>query len=288
MPILNGEQYIKKALNHISKQQYPNLELIISLNISHDNSEKIIKKFIKNKNWIKLFIQKNLLSITEQFAFVVKKSKGKFFLWHAYDDYFSNNFIKNCFHYLTENSNCCVVQSKTQLIELPKNIKKELIKFKDKDYLFNTKEVVNSLLSENKFNYFFYGLFRAEILKKSHMLFNVKSSDRFFLMQFALSNLKFGYINNATYYRGIHKISSTKRYPNDNFRRSIEKNKYLLNPITALNTCKKNFLNQRISQISDSKYIIILSKILFFIFKRQLRLILRFFKYEVFFLLKRK
>ena len=141
------------------------------------------------------------MSITEQFRFVLEKSSGTFFIWHAYDDYLSSDFIKKSVEFLNKTQSCCVVQGSTQLVLQPKN-KKELIKFHHKDYIFKPKEIINSLLSEKKFNYFIYGLFRSEILKKSYLKFDVKSSDRYFLLQFPLANYNFGYLENCIYFRG--------------------------------------------------------------------------------------
>ena len=158
----------------------------------------------------------------------------------------------------------------------PKNKKKELIKFHHKDYIFKPKEIINSLLSEKKFNYFIYGLFRSEILKKSYLKFDVKSSDRYFLLQFPLANYNFGYLENCIYFRGIHEISASQRYKKDNYRILIEKENFILKPIPALLRCKENLLKQQICSLKNIKIFQILTKVYFFNFKRQVRLILRF------------
>ena len=49
LPVINGEKYIQKALNSVENQSYKNLELIISVNKSDDNTSKIVDKFKQKK-----------------------------------------------------------------------------------------------------------------------------------------------------------------------------------------------------------------------------------------------
>ena len=76
----NHKNYILECLNSIKSQTYKNLEIIISDDCSKDETQKIIKNFIKqNRNLnIKFFIQKKNLNISKNFNFLFNKSKGKY------------------------------------------------------------------------------------------------------------------------------------------------------------------------------------------------------------------
>ena len=51
IPVYNTEKYVEKSINSILNQSYKNIELIIINDGSTDNSEKIIKRIIRdNKN----------------------------------------------------------------------------------------------------------------------------------------------------------------------------------------------------------------------------------------------
>jgi glycosyltransferase involved in cell wall biosynthesis len=77
-----------ECLNSIKSQTYKNLEIIISDDCSKDETQKIIKNFIKqNRNLnIKFFIQKKNLNISKNFNFLFNKSKGKYILFFGGDD----------------------------------------------------------------------------------------------------------------------------------------------------------------------------------------------------------
>ena len=132
LPVFNGEEYILKCLNSIKRQNYKNIELIISVNLSTDKTKSIVKTFKKQNSWVKVFFHKKKISLTDNFLFTLKKSSSDFFMWISHDDYISNNFIKNAVLFLLKEKTCCVVQSKTQLISLPHNKRLSMIEFSKK------------------------------------------------------------------------------------------------------------------------------------------------------------
>ena len=84
----NHKNYIFECLNSIKNQTYKNLEIIISDDCSKDETQKVIKNFIKqNRNLnIKFFMQKKNLNISKNFNFLFKKSKGKYIIFFGGDD----------------------------------------------------------------------------------------------------------------------------------------------------------------------------------------------------------
>ena len=118
LPVKNGEDYLLNALDSIENQTYKNVELIISVNLSDDNTNSIVKKFAKNKKWVKVYFQKLDLSVIQNFMFTLEKSKTEFFMWLAHDDYISENYIENCLKFLLDRKNCFVVQGKCTLYSL--------------------------------------------------------------------------------------------------------------------------------------------------------------------------
>ena len=45
MPVFNGEKWVDRALDSLLKQDYPNIEIVISDNASLDNTLDIINKY---------------------------------------------------------------------------------------------------------------------------------------------------------------------------------------------------------------------------------------------------
>jgi glycosyltransferase involved in cell wall biosynthesis len=106
LPVYNSnkkklEQVIKSLVN----QKHKNFELIISDNNSTESILDIINKYKKNinENKILYFRQKKNIGGWKNFQFVLKKSKGKYFLWSADDDIISKDFVEKNLLFLENN-----------------------------------------------------------------------------------------------------------------------------------------------------------------------------------------
>jgi glycosyltransferase involved in cell wall biosynthesis len=122
---------LSKTLNAILKQDYTNLEIIISNNCSTDKTQDYLEEISKTDNRIKLFNQKKELSWAENFRFVLNKSTGKYFRWNAADDMISKDYIYHNIQFLENNldyvssSSKCYYQNKPEIVNsynLDKNL----------------------------------------------------------------------------------------------------------------------------------------------------------------------
>jgi glycosyltransferase involved in cell wall biosynthesis len=94
LPLYNAEIYIKKVLNNIIKQKYPNKEIIISDSFSQDRTESICKIYASKYKFIKYFRHKKKIDIFKNFNFVMQKSKGEYFTGKTPQDLPSQTLIK--------------------------------------------------------------------------------------------------------------------------------------------------------------------------------------------------
>ena len=85
IPVYNVEDYIEKCLNSIKIQTYSNFEAIIVNDGSPDNSEKIIKKYLKDKRF-KYYKKKNG-GLSDARNYGVKFATGDYLLFIDSDDY---------------------------------------------------------------------------------------------------------------------------------------------------------------------------------------------------------
>lgn len=88
IPTFNGAGRIRKALNSILAQDYPNLELIIGDNCSTDNTCAVTQQVIKEhpETTIRYFRHPENLGILKNFQFTLQQATGKYFMWVADDD----------------------------------------------------------------------------------------------------------------------------------------------------------------------------------------------------------
>ena len=95
IPVYNSEQYVRRLLNSIICQTYDNYEVIIINDGSSDNSEKIIKEYVKKNSKIKYYNQKNMgPGIARKNGFL--KASGDLLFFVDSDDYLPNeNVLKD-------------------------------------------------------------------------------------------------------------------------------------------------------------------------------------------------
>lgn len=93
MPVYNGSRFISEALDSLLAQTYRDFQLIISDNASTDNTELICKKYSESDSRISYVRQDKNIGMVSNFQFVLDKCNTKYFMWAAYDDLWSPNWI---------------------------------------------------------------------------------------------------------------------------------------------------------------------------------------------------
>ena len=95
LPVFNGQKYIKETINSILAQTFKNFELIISDNLSNDETKEICKSYEKKDNRIRYVRQKKHISSLANYEFTLNSARGDYFMWIAADDVLSEkNYLK--------------------------------------------------------------------------------------------------------------------------------------------------------------------------------------------------
>lgn len=118
IPFYNHNQFIKKTLDSIIEDSYPNKEIVIINDGSTDPNDSNITQWIKDhKNLIKInYIKRENKGLTKTLNELVKISRGKYLLICASDDYLINNTVSKRVELLEE------VEAKNKLILISDNI----------------------------------------------------------------------------------------------------------------------------------------------------------------------
>jgi glycosyltransferase involved in cell wall biosynthesis len=117
LPVFNGEQFLIRALDSLLAQNYSDFELIISDNGSTDGTEKICKDYASRDHRIRYIRQSQNLGSHENFNFVLRESRGEYFMWAAADDLWDRNFIDSLLKSLESNSDVVGAFCPYQLVE---------------------------------------------------------------------------------------------------------------------------------------------------------------------------
>jgi glycosyltransferase involved in cell wall biosynthesis len=104
IPTFNRPDGLRRTLECITKQSYRNLEIIISDNCSPGlETQSIVEEFQKNDSRIQYFRQDKNQGPAWNFAFVLEKATGEYFMWASDDDEWDKEFIASCVFLLNQN-----------------------------------------------------------------------------------------------------------------------------------------------------------------------------------------
>jgi glycosyltransferase involved in cell wall biosynthesis len=81
----NGEKFIKEQVDSLLDQSYPNLEIIISDDLSTDGTRAILDQY-RTQGRVKIFFQKENLGQSKNFEFALKQARGEFIAFADQDD----------------------------------------------------------------------------------------------------------------------------------------------------------------------------------------------------------
>lgn len=94
MPVYNAGDRLRRAIDAMLAQTETNFELIISDNASTDEiTRTITEEYARRDQRIRLTRQPFNQGIVENFLWVAREAKGKYFLWAAHDDLWSDNYL---------------------------------------------------------------------------------------------------------------------------------------------------------------------------------------------------
>lgn len=90
----NGEKYLKPQLDSILAQTYSNFRLIISDDLSSDNTRKILEEYSKKDSRIVLYFQEKNLGVIKNFEFLLKKVEAEYYMFSDQDDIWKESKIE--------------------------------------------------------------------------------------------------------------------------------------------------------------------------------------------------
>ena len=103
VPVYNSETTIRSVLESLVNQSHSNIEILISDNSSTDSTIQICRDFQVSDDRVVIYEQEENVGALRNFAFLLSKARGQFFMWTAADDLRSNDFIEVNLHNLIEN-----------------------------------------------------------------------------------------------------------------------------------------------------------------------------------------
>ena len=96
MPVYNGANFLRQALDCLVAQDHTNFELIISDNASGDSTGEICREYLAHDPRLRYVLQSENRGAPWNFEFVARQACGQYFMWAAHDDLWEPTFIRKC------------------------------------------------------------------------------------------------------------------------------------------------------------------------------------------------
>ncbi len=109
LPTYNRAATLERAIESAIKQDYQNVELLISDNASTDETEEICRCASQQDSRIKYVRQQTNLGAIANFREVLRHSSGEFFMWLADDDWLDQAYVGSCVQFLLEHPDYSLV-----------------------------------------------------------------------------------------------------------------------------------------------------------------------------------
>ena len=94
MPVFNGEKYIAEAIDALLQQSYQDFVLLISDNASTDATMEICREYAVSDSRVRYLRQRENIGATRNFISVLEKAESDYFMWAAYDDLWSKDWLE--------------------------------------------------------------------------------------------------------------------------------------------------------------------------------------------------
>ena len=221
LPVYNGEKYITRALDSLLAQEYHNLEIVVSDNASTDRTQEILKEYAGKHPCIRTHTHPENIGAKENFVTVLKLAQGEYFMWAADDDYWLPQFVPVLVNELNNNPDSGTVMCAVESVHGDGTLHRT-VRFSGKDDPNNKDFLAMALglVSPAKYNLYFYGLFRRELLLSAmEFVPGIQAYDRWLLLQISLAS-RFRYVDDILHIRMIHQEPCHERYPEDELIRS--------------------------------------------------------------------
>lgn len=102
IPAYNRADCLREALDSLIAQSYRNIEILVSDDVSTDQTPLVCQEYAQKDPRIKCIRQSHNLGIAANHNYLLEKAKGKYFVWACDDDMRHRDFVKSLAELLSD------------------------------------------------------------------------------------------------------------------------------------------------------------------------------------------
>lgn len=118
VPVFNGGSFLHRVLESCLGQTYQNIEVIVVDNVSTDNTQEVVLRYVKKDNRIKYFRNNEPLRIGDNFFKSFKLATGEFIQHIGHDDWISRDYIESSVYFFERNPKIGAVMHRTMALNM--------------------------------------------------------------------------------------------------------------------------------------------------------------------------
>lgn len=211
LPVYNGANFLREALESILAQTYPRWELILSDNGSTDGTPAICSEFAARDGRIRYYKHPVNMGATRNFNFTVALAKGSLFRWTAHDDVCEPELLERCVAGLLAHPQAVLCHPRTRVIgPAGEPLYDYTVRLRTDSP--RVEERYGDLISVDHACFAIFGLMRTDLLRRTPLLGAFVGSDRNLLAELALHG-PFHEIPEYLFRRRDHPQTSTRQFP---------------------------------------------------------------------------
>ena len=222
IPVFNGERYLERAIRSLQKQEYPNIDIVISDNCSTDATQNISLRLAAEDRRIRYYRNNINIGAVRNFVKVFELSCGEYFMWAAYDDLWDPHCLSLLVEELINWPEAGLAHSGIALIdESEQLLSVEAFPTDDNPNCWSCIELATKCVrparGTPKLNYAMYGLFRSSVLRLAiKYVCDGAMWDRLFVILVAMI-APFRYRREPLYHRTLQDTRADERYLDDTY-----------------------------------------------------------------------
>ena len=163
MPVFNGVAFIDRALAALAEQTYRDFRLLVSDNRSTDGTWEVLEEWASRDDRILLHRQDSNIGASRNFRYVLDWADSEYFMWFAYDDWLSPNYLEELVA-IADASPGCALACPMVVHARPDGSRIREVRFPllAESRLGRIRQLLNGMESA-----WIYGLFRAPDLRRA-------------------------------------------------------------------------------------------------------------------------
>lgn len=211
LPVYNGENYLRQALESLLSQTFTDWELILSDNGSTDGTEAICREFAARDARVRYYRESVNRGATWNFNRVFHLSRSPLFRWAAHDDVCSPQLLERCVAALRSRPDAVLAYPRTRIIG-PRNEHLEDYPIRLRTDSPDPAVRFHDCICVDHACFAIFGLMRADWLRRTPLLGSFVGADRNLLAELSLLG-PFTEIPEILFHRRDHPGTSTRQFP---------------------------------------------------------------------------